>query len=200
MPKVTQEYRDARREQILDAARRCFLRKGFHETSMQDLFAEAKLSSGAVYRYFNSKNDMIIAIAEENLHGVVAMIHEVATQERERSVGDLLADVFEILRTKHAESGLGGLALLVWAEALRDPSLAAQFTKLLGQMRTDLADVVAAHQRSHPLPDGVSADALAAVLLSTVPGFLLQLALIGEDAVQGMPGAVRALWSRSALC
>ena len=43
MPKVSQQHRDARREQIMAAARRCFLRDGFHATSMQDLFAEAGL-------------------------------------------------------------------------------------------------------------------------------------------------------------
>jgi TetR/AcrR family transcriptional regulator, transcriptional repressor of aconitase len=66
MPKVTHEYRDARRDQILSAARRCFLRNGFHATSVQDLVAESGLSSGAVYRYFASKDDVIIAIAEEH--------------------------------------------------------------------------------------------------------------------------------------
>ena len=81
MPKVSQQYRDARRDQILSAARRCFLRDGFHATSMQDLFAEAGLSSGAVYRYFASKDDVIIAIAEENMRDVVEMIHGVATQQ-----------------------------------------------------------------------------------------------------------------------
>ena len=44
-PENTLEYRDARRDQILTAARRCFLRDGFHATSMQDLFAEAGLCS-----------------------------------------------------------------------------------------------------------------------------------------------------------
>jgi Bacterial regulatory proteins, tetR family len=43
VPKVSEEYRDARRSQILDAAKRCFLRDGFHETSMQDLFTEVGL-------------------------------------------------------------------------------------------------------------------------------------------------------------
>jgi AcrR family transcriptional regulator len=47
MPRVSQQYRDSRREQILAAARRCFLRDGFHETSMQDLFAESGLSAVA---------------------------------------------------------------------------------------------------------------------------------------------------------
>ena len=74
MPKVTQQHRDARREQILAAARRCFLSDGFHATSMQDLFAASGLSSGAVYSYFASKDDVIVAIAEENMRGVTEMI------------------------------------------------------------------------------------------------------------------------------
>jgi TetR/AcrR family transcriptional regulator, transcriptional repressor of aconitase len=194
MPKVTQQYRDARRDQILSAARRCFLRDGFHATSMQDLFAEAGLSSGAVYRYFASKDDVIIAIAEENMRDVVEMIHGVATQQPGRSVGAAVADVLEILRTKDAQNGLGGLALLAWAEALRNPSLAERFKELLTQMHTDLAEVVREHQNTEDLPQGVPADALAAVLISIVPGYILQLTLLGAAAVEGVPGAVRALW------
>jgi AcrR family transcriptional regulator len=194
MPKVTQQYRDARRDQILSAARRCFLRDGFHATSMQDLFAEAGLSSGAVYRYFASKDDVIIAIAEENMRDVVEMIHAVATQQPGRSAGAAVADVLEILRAKDAQNGLGGLALLAWAEALRNPSLAEQFKELLTQMLTDLAEVVAEQQNSADLPQSVPADALAAVLISIVPGYILQLTLLGAAAVEGVPDAVRALW------
>src|ERR1700760_3380381 len=117
MPKVTQQYKDDRREQILAAARRCFLRGGFHATSMQDLFDEAGLSSGAVYRYFSSKDDMILAIADENMQDVVAMIHAVATHEPGTSVGAAIADILEIVQTTNARNGLGGLAVLVWAEA-----------------------------------------------------------------------------------
>src|ERR1700727_2987923 len=120
MPRVSQQHRDERREQILAAARRCFLRDGFHNTSMQDLFAEAELSSGAVYGYFASKNDVIVAIAEENLQDVVTMIRTVATRQPDRSIGATIAGIFEIVRTEHIQDGLGGLAVLVWAEALRN--------------------------------------------------------------------------------
>ena len=58
MPRVTQEHLDARRRQILDAARRRFIKNGFHATSMQDVLTEADLSAGAVYRYFASKSDL----------------------------------------------------------------------------------------------------------------------------------------------
>jgi AcrR family transcriptional regulator len=194
MPKVTEEYRDARRDQILSAARRCFLRDGFHATSMQDLFAEAGLSSGAVYRYFASKDDMIIAIAEENMRDVVAMIHDVAGRQPGRSVGDVLADIFTILRAKDAEYGLAGLAVLAWSEALRSPVLASRLTELFAQIRADTAEIVRKQQRAGNLPRQASAEALAAVFVSVVPGYILQLATLGSAAVDGAPAAVEALW------
>ncbi len=131
MPKVSQQHRDARREQILAAARRCFLRDGFHATSMQDLFAEAGLSSGAVYGYFASKDDVIVAIAEENMRGVTEMIHTLATQHPSRPAGAVLADVMDMLHAQDARDGLGKLTVIVWSEALRNPLLAAQLTAMV---------------------------------------------------------------------
>ena len=190
MPKVSQQYRDARRDQILNAARRCFLRDGFHATSMQDLFAEAGLSSGAVYRYFASKDDVIIAIAEDNMRGVVEMIRDVAAQQPSQPAGAVLADVLEVVQARDARNGLGKLALLVWAEALRSPSIAGRFKTMLTQMRALFAEIV----REHQSPGDVSADAMAAALFSVLPGYILQLALLGPEAVAGVPDAVRALW------
>ena len=192
MPKVSQQHRDARREQILAAARRCFLRDGFHATSMQDLFAEAGLSSGAVYSYFASKDDVIVAIAEENMRGVTEMIHAIATQQPARPVGAVLADVMDVLHTKDTQDGLGKLTVIVWSEALRNPSLAARFTAMVTQLRANLAEGI--RQSPGHLPGDVSAHVLATTLLSLVPGYLLQLALLGPAAVDGVPDAVRALW------
>jgi TetR/AcrR family transcriptional regulator, transcriptional repressor of aconitase len=192
MPKVSQQHRDARREQILAAARRCFLRDGFHATSMQDLFAEAGLSSGAVYSYFASKDDVIVAIAEENMRGVAEMVGAIATEQPGRPVGAVLADVMDMVHAKDTRDGLGKLTVIVWSEALRNPSLAARFTALVTQIRDDLSEVI--RQSRGNLPGDVPADVLATTLLSLVPGYLLQLALLGSAAVDGVPDTVRALW------
>ncbi len=194
MPKVTPQYRDARRDQILSAARRCFLRNGFHATSMQDLFAEAGLSSGAVYGYFPSKDDVIIAIAEENVRHVVEMIHDVATGEPGRPIGTVLADMITVVRAKDAEEGLAGLAVLAWSEALRNPVLASRFADLFAQIRADLTEIAREHQRTGNLPREVPAESLAAVFLSVVPGYILQLATLGSAVVDGVPTALEALW------
>ncbi len=194
MPKVTDQYRDARRDQILSAAKRCFLRDGFHATSMQDLFAEAGLSSGAVYRYFASKDEVIIAIAEENMLDVVAMVHDVASRQPGRSIGTVLADIITILKTKDADYGLARLAVLAWSEGLRNPGLASRFADLFAQIRADLTEIVRNHQRAGNLPSHVPAEELASLFVSIVPGSVLQLATLGPAAVDGIPAAAEALW------
>jgi TetR/AcrR family transcriptional regulator, transcriptional repressor of aconitase len=192
MPKVSQQHRDARREQILAAARRCFLRDGFHATSMQDLFAEAGLSSGAVYSYFASKDDVIVAIAEENMRDVTEMIRAVAFTESGRPVGAVLGEATDMLRAKDAQEGFSKLTVIVWSEALRNPVLADRLAALITQVRADLAAVIQ-HNRGN-LPESIDADVLAAALVSLVPGYLLQLALLGSAAVDEVPDAIRALW------
>jgi TetR/AcrR family transcriptional regulator, transcriptional repressor of aconitase len=192
MPKVSQQHRDARREQILDAARRAFLRDGFHATSMQDLFAESGLSSGAVYSYFASKDDMIVAIAEQNMREAADLIQDIARQQPARPAGAVLADVMDLLRAKDAQDGLAKLTVIVWSEALRNPSLAARFADLLTQIRASLTEVI--RQSRGNLPGDVPAEVLATTLISMVPGYSLQLALLGPAAVAEVPDAVRALW------
>jgi AcrR family transcriptional regulator len=195
MPRVSEQYKDARREQILDAARRCFLRNGFHETSMQDLFAEAGLSSGAVYRYFASKDELIMAIAEANFRDITTMIHTVA-EDASGSLGDALADVVELIGTRHAEKGLGSIAVQVWAEALRNPHIAEFFSDGLRRLHDELAAVVNRYQAAGALPAEVSADALSRVLLGTVPGYVVQLTLQGPGVTAETAAALRALWPR----
>jgi AcrR family transcriptional regulator len=62
MPKVTEAHLEARRQQILDAAWACFARKGYYQTTMQDICQESELSPGAIYRYFASKEAIRTAV------------------------------------------------------------------------------------------------------------------------------------------
>jgi len=194
MPKVSDEYRDARREQILAAARRVFQRNGFHATSMQDLFAEARLSSGAVYRYFRSKDEMVLAIAEDGIRDVIALMASVARDRGGRSIGEALAAATELVRVKDERDGLAGLGIQVWGEALRNPALRDSFAAMLRGIRTEITEVVRQDQAAGRLPAGVPPEDLAGVLLAILPGVILQLAVFGPDESAGLPGAVRALW------
>ena len=67
MRRANAQLQSDRRSEILDAAARCFARAGFHQTSMQEICAEAGMSPGNLYRYFPSKEAIIAAITERDL-------------------------------------------------------------------------------------------------------------------------------------
>ncbi|MFE5033742.1 TetR/AcrR family transcriptional regulator [Streptomyces sp. NPDC056683] len=194
MPKVTQQHMDARRKQILDAARRCFLRDGFHSTSMQDLFAESGLSAGAVYRHFTSKDEMILAIAEENMRDVLDITVAVAVSRQGQSMGEVMAELLDVIRAKSAEEDVAGLAVLVWGEAMRNRSLADKLDHLMGGIRANLVTLVRENQERGGLPTSATAEGIAATMLSVLPGYILQVALLDPAVVVEVPDAVRALW------
>src|SRR5712691_13315959 len=65
MPLVSDRYLDARRVDILESAKRLFVRKGFAEATMQDIATDAGVSAGSIYRYFASKEELIRAVTEQ---------------------------------------------------------------------------------------------------------------------------------------
>jgi AcrR family transcriptional regulator len=61
MPSKRVQQREERRKQILDAALTVFLGKGFHATNVSDVAAEAGVSQGTIYWYFESKDELFHA-------------------------------------------------------------------------------------------------------------------------------------------
>lgn len=190
MPKVTSEYRAERRAQIMAAARRCFVRNGFHASSMQDLVAEAGMSSGAMYRYFASKEAVIEAIAADNLDQVVAVLARAI--DAGASPQAALAAVLEFVTVRHDEDGFAAIAVLVWSEALRNPALAAHLRDAIGTALATLSGHGATGGTPATGDDDAQSEAaaLADVLLCVLPGYLMRLAVGGPQAVANIPGAV----------
>src|ERR1700683_403860 len=75
MPRLTEERREARREQILEAARACLQEHGLEAVSMEMIIARSGLSTGAVYGYFKGKDQIINAVVIE---GTAAMAEDLA--------------------------------------------------------------------------------------------------------------------------
>ncbi len=125
MPRVSDAYRDARRRAILDAAVTCFERRGLHGTSTDDIAAEAGLSNGALYRYFDGKAAIIEAIAAER-HDQERVLLGAALDHADprRAVRDFVAAYFAWLADPE-ELRRRRVNVHVWAEALADERLAA---------------------------------------------------------------------------
>jgi TetR/AcrR family transcriptional regulator, transcriptional repressor of aconitase len=180
MPRVSQEHLDARRRQILDAARRCFIKNGFHATSMQDVLAEADLSAGAVYRYFSGKEEIITAIADEALAELNASVADMLDADPLPSLEDVVGRILETVGQMDSGQELASLALQIWAEALRSPALAERVAETVHGLRRVLADLAAAYAERGLLSPDVPPMSVAKVLTAIGPGFAMQRALLGD--------------------
>jgi hypothetical protein len=137
---------------------------------------------------------MILAIAEENMRDVLDVTLAVATNRRGQSMGAFMAELLDVIRAKSVEEDLAGLAVLVWGEAMRNRSLARKLDDLMGQIRANMVILVRDHQEHGTLPTNVTAEAISSTMLSILPGYILQVALLDPAAVTEVPHAVRALW------
>jgi AcrR family transcriptional regulator len=66
MPKISEERRVERREQILEGARRCFAEHGYEGATVVKLEEEIGLSRGAIFNYFSSKDDLFLELARRD--------------------------------------------------------------------------------------------------------------------------------------
>jgi AcrR family transcriptional regulator len=194
MPRVSDAHLAARREQILDAARRCFSRNGFHATSMQDVIAEAGLSVGAVYRYFKSKDELRIAVAEATVRGVVEELSEVAEHEPALPPAEAMARVVAVLEPRVAgPDSVVRVAIQAWAEALRDPSLAEFVAGVYRGVREQFVTIARRAQQAGQLAPDADPVAVGSALFALIPGYLLQRTLTGQPDQAVFAAGLRAL-------
>ncbi|MFB9409632.1 TetR/AcrR family transcriptional regulator [Dactylosporangium matsuzakiense] len=190
MPRVSAAHLAARREQILDAAARCFVRNGFHHTSMQDVIKEAGLSVGAFYRYFSSKAELIRAIAEEKVGTIVGTLEQLLEQEPPPAMPVVMAELLAQVDRNLGEDGPVRIAVQVWGEAAYDPAFADLVGAIYGRIR-DKAAVLAA--KVDPAADPA---ALAAVMVGLVQGYIIQRVLAGRVDREVYLKGLGALMSR----
>ncbi len=63
-PIVSEEYKEKKRQEILQSAHVCFAEKGFEASTVDDIVAHSGLSKGAIYNYFKSKDEIYLALME----------------------------------------------------------------------------------------------------------------------------------------
>lgn len=83
MPKRSEQHMAERRQQILDAALRCFSERGFHRTSIADICKAAGLSVGAVYTHFKNKRAITLALGAQSNEWAATLKFETLQDLRE---------------------------------------------------------------------------------------------------------------------
>lgn len=166
---------ERRRSQILDAARECFRARGFRLTTIEEICAEARISPGALYRYFDSKADIVAAIALDTRAQAEAAL---AALPDDHGLIDGIAGLarafFEAFEQDTA------LFADIWAEAAGDPVLAKALGARDQATRERLTAAIERAQRAGAAYPSLSPADAAEALIAALEGLALRRTLWKE--------------------
>ena len=162
-----------RREHIMAAAERAFVKFGFHATTMQNVADEAGMSAGNLYRYFPSKE----AIVEELCLVDQAQRAKVfaALAGRCHLLQAIELSLREHVLSKPAEKAR--MIVEIWAEAGRNPRVAAITRAVDDDVLSGLQRVVTAAKASGVAAATLDPSFAARVIFTMVAGLFRRLAL-----------------------
>src|SRR5204863_8677237 len=159
-----------RRTQILDAALVCFAKRGFHQASMHDISAEAGISVGLIYRYFENKDAVISAMADrhkQEIHEVLERAHQAPT----------LLESLEILFTAHCCENeprvISAFVVDLYAEAARNPHVADLVRDVLRTAMGAVEELISRAPESQEAAHGLSPTELAELIFAVARGTLM---------------------------
>jgi len=201
MTRVTQAHIDARTQDILDAARRMFVRKGVDAATVQEIAAEAGLSAGAIYRYYESKADLLRAVCGEWVEKDRALFARAAA-ETESPIESLLEVGRGVWDQMKEPSGREDTLLsleTVLVGARHSPELAAEQKAAVLEVVGLVEQVVRRAQAAGELDPQIDALALANTLLACSFGARMLALELGEDfAADGVLGTIGVMLTRFA--
>jgi len=174
MPKIAESVRAERRQNLIDAAWRCASRRGFRELTVDEICSEAGTSKGTFYGYFSSKQDMQLALLEEDARSLDDLMAElehadIGAVERIRRFTRAVLERSENAARVQVRADL-------WADMLHEPGVRSEFARSMERRRVLLRGwIERAMDERELLP--VPANAFAAMLLSLSDGLMLHGAL-----------------------
>jgi AcrR family transcriptional regulator len=174
MPRLRPERKAERRAQIVAAARACFARAGFHNATLQDVFAEAGLSAGCVYNYFRSKDELMLAIAEERHEEERRLIAEASEMDDPVAALRRIAQTFADQYLKDDGLEKRRIALQTWSEAQINPFILSSVRAGMEGPSVQLAQLIRRGQAAKRLTSTHDADAIAHIIIALFHGSVLQ--------------------------
>lgn len=115
--------KEARPAELLEAATRLFVEKGYAATRVEEVAALANVSKGTLFLYYPSKEALLKAVVRENIAGRFAQ-WQAQLQDFEGSTPDLVRYAFAVWLECIAHSPAGGICKLMSSECCNFPELA----------------------------------------------------------------------------
>ena len=178
MPKIAEQARAARREQIIAAGLACFARSGYHATTMADVATQAGVSKGTPYLYFASKEALFMALAEEwdcgagqRVEAAIAALPDAGRASPRRVLYTIAAAIAAHVT---AEPETCRVLLETRAQAAHEPVIAASVRAADTEAHRQLEQLIAAGVSAGEWPPGTDPALAARLFTAGLYGLMAQ--------------------------
>jgi AcrR family transcriptional regulator len=206
VPRISKEREAAIRTRILEAGIDAFERHGFRRASMNAIASAVGLSSGAIYTYFESKEDLFLrafahVVAEEEQAIVAAIGAESSTRGRIHLAIDYFVDAGVVPAGGGIRGAGGGILVHAWANAADSPRIRSQLLERRNQLQGVARVIIEAAVARGELQAETDSEGLAGAIGSLLDGLVVQRAEKGdsfgrEDARRQAYAVVEAVLGR----
>ncbi len=131
---------DVRRQQILDAAKKCFSKLGLRQTTIRNIAEEAGMSVGHIYNSFGSKEEIVEAMAREQAKTFSQLLID-ETRANEAGERGSPERYFSRMLDLMLDSESASLVVSFMHEALTNPKIHALMADLLKGFRDEILEV-----------------------------------------------------------
>ena len=176
MPKLSDADRAARRQHLVDAAWRRIGEAGYRDTTVDDVCDEAGVSKGAFYGYFETKQDLLVAMLDEETDALNAVAAELA--DLDISGAERVRLFTQAMLRLADDPARVQLRADLWSALATDPVVRDRMAGAVSRRRSVLREWIVRSIRAGELaPDERRANALASTLLALTDGLILHRAL-----------------------
>jgi TetR/AcrR family transcriptional regulator, repressor for uid operon len=187
------DLQNRRRSEIISAAEQCFVKRGFHQTSMQNIAEASSLSMGLLYRYFANKEAIIEAVAQQDQEASLAAIEGLPVE------GDVIAAWVSLLingSNLASAPNYAALASEIFAEANRSPRIHKMLRAREAALASAIVNKLAEQERGGAINLSGDLDSAAQSLLLLFDGLTMRNLMTPPELCQAIErGAERMVQS-----
>jgi AcrR family transcriptional regulator len=194
MPKLKEAIFLEKRQHILMCARQVFASQGYEATKIQHILAAASISNGALFVYFKSKKEILLAIIDENLGLFRQRIEEIADSSHEIECEEAFVMLLELVRSISLGAGRA-MSLHVWSAAMVDEEIKLRMQMHYLKILSAITQLLSNLQKERKLAKSVKVTKAAHGLFALfIPGYIVQLLFISPMDPRAYLNAHRDLW------
>ncbi|MGG4444956.1 TetR family transcriptional regulator [Brevibacillus porteri] len=180
-PKVSDEYKTKKKIELLQAAKRVFITKGYTRATMQDVMEEAGVSRGALYAYFDNLEHLYLELLQfedqQDVQFFTPIAGETSWQQVIKWVSKQQVEIEKIEQTLSQANSEFFLSLKDQQKQQSYPYITTRYEKMVDVLTAFFAHGTATGEFKPQLPP----EAIARYLISVIDGLMLDTAHLGAE-------------------